>query len=57
MKKVAVIGATGYTGQELIRILVQHPEVQVHSAVSSSKGGKPFSSVYPSFSKNCRLHL
>ncbi|MBA3993662.1 MAG: N-acetyl-gamma-glutamyl-phosphate reductase [Cyanobacteria bacterium DS2.3.42] len=51
MKKVAVIGATGYTGQELIRILVQHPEVKVHSAVSSSKGGKPFASVYPSFSK------
>lgn len=51
MKKVAVIGATGYTGQELIRILVQHPNVQIHSAVSSSKSGKAFSSVYPSLSK------
>lgn len=51
MKKVAVVGATGYTGQELIRILVRHPNVQVHTAVSSRKSGKTFSSVYPSFSK------
>lgn len=51
MKKIAVVGATGYTGQELIRILVQHPNVKVHNAVSSSNSGKSYASVYPGLSK------
>lgn len=51
MKKVAVVGATGYTGQELIRILLQHPNVKVQTAVSSSSSGKTFASVYPGMSK------
>lgn len=51
MKKIAVVGATGYTGQELIRILVQHPNVKIHTAVSNSNSGKTFASVYPGLSK------
>jgi N-acetyl-gamma-glutamyl-phosphate reductase len=51
VKNVAVVGATGYTGQELIRLLVQHPSVKVHTAVSSSNTGKTFASVYPGLSK------
>lgn len=49
MKKVAIVGSTGYTGQELVRLLLQHEGVHIHSAVSSSNGGKPFSHVYPNF--------
>lgn len=49
MKKVAIVGATGYTGQELVRLLLQHDGVEIHSAVSNSNGGKSFSSVYPNF--------
>lgn len=49
MKKVAVIGATGYTGQELIRLLLQHEQVEIHSAVSHSNAGKKLASVYPNF--------
>jgi len=51
VKKVAVVGATGYTGQELVRLLLQHELTEVHSAVSQSNTGKPFSSVYPGFQK------
>lgn len=51
VKKVAIVGATGYAGQELVRILVQHPSVKIHTAVSSSSSGKTYSSVYPGLSK------
>lgn len=50
MKKVAVVGATGYTGQELIRLILQHEKVELHVAVSSSSGGKKLSEVYPNLS-------
>lgn len=39
--KVAVIGATGYTGMVLLRLLEAHPEVEQILAVSSSKPGEP----------------
>jgi N-acetyl-gamma-glutamyl-phosphate reductase len=55
MKKVAIIGATGYTGQELIRLLLQHDKVQIHAAVSRSYAGKQLSSVYPNFARTADL--
>lgn len=45
--KIAIIGATGYGGSELIRILHQHPEAQIHSIHSSSQAGKPLYTSYP----------
>jgi N-acetyl-gamma-glutamyl-phosphate reductase len=51
LKKVAVVGATGYTGQELIRLLLQHEKVEIQTAVSHSHHGKDFASVYPGFQK------
>jgi N-acetyl-gamma-glutamyl-phosphate reductase len=48
-KKVAVVGATGYTGQELIRLLLQHDHVKIQKAVSHSNEGKSFTSIYPGF--------
>ena len=38
--KAAVLGATGYTGQVLLRILAEHPEVKEIIAVSSSQAGR-----------------
>ncbi len=49
MVKVSVIGATGYAGVELMRLLVSHKEVSIVHAVSKSFAGKKLSSVYPSF--------
>jgi len=45
--KVAVIGATGYTGMVLLRLLEAHPEVTQIIAVSSSKPGEPLGSEDP----------
>lgn len=44
--KVAVIGASGYTGGELLRILATHREVEVVAATSREYSGKPLSSVH-----------
>ncbi|MFN8283689.1 MAG: N-acetyl-gamma-glutamyl-phosphate reductase [Chitinophagales bacterium] len=40
MIKVGIIGAAGYTGGELIRVLLQHPKVQIDFCFSRSQSGK-----------------
>lgn len=55
VKKVAVVGATGYTGQELVRLLLQHDRAQIHTAVSQSSDGKKLASVYPGLQKHTDL--
>ncbi len=46
--KVSVIGATGYTGAELLKILLKHPQVEIESITSQSFANKKISEVYPS---------
>ncbi|MEX0681288.1 MAG: N-acetyl-gamma-glutamyl-phosphate reductase [Balneolales bacterium] len=48
-KKIGVIGATGYTGSEIVRILSQHPEVDIVLITSESRAGEKFSDVHPFF--------
>lgn len=48
--KTAIIGATGYSGVELIRLLLQHPFVNIHSVVSTSAEGKSMGEIYPHLS-------
>ncbi len=48
MTRVAVVGATGYAGAELVRILAGHPEVKLAALTSRQYPGKLFSNVYPS---------
>lgn len=45
--KVGVVGATGYVGEELIRILSRHPEVEELVAVSRDFPGSPIDRVFP----------
>ena len=45
--KVAVIGASGYTGQELIRLLVMHPNVEIVGVTSRQEAGNSLSQVFP----------
>lgn len=47
--RVAVVGATGYTGAELLRILLGHPNVEVTSIIGQSKAGRPVAEALPSF--------
>jgi N-acetyl-gamma-glutamyl-phosphate reductase len=45
--KAGIIGGAGYTGGELIRLLIHHPDVAVSFIHSRSNAGKPVSSVHP----------
>lgn len=47
MIKVGIVGATGYTGSELLRILVTHPDVEIHIVTSRSEQGKPVTDLFP----------
>ena len=44
---VAVVGAAGYAGGELLRLLYQHPEVRDCVATSRSRGGAPIAEAHP----------
>ena len=48
MVKVAIFGASGYTGQELTRILLGHPDVQLVAVTSRRFAGLPVAEVFPS---------
>lgn len=48
MIRVGVVGATGYVGAELIRILAGHPCVEITSVTSRQYAGRRFEDVYPS---------
>ncbi|MEG2039311.1 MAG: N-acetyl-gamma-glutamyl-phosphate reductase [Oscillospiraceae bacterium] len=53
MIKVGIIGATGYAGAELVRILLAHPMVKLTKLSSVSFEGKAMSEVYPSLKSLC----
>jgi N-acetyl-gamma-glutamyl-phosphate/LysW-gamma-L-alpha-aminoadipyl-6-phosphate reductase len=51
MKSVGIIGASGYTGGELLRILVNHPEVEIKAATSRENAGEPLFRIHPQLRK------
>lgn len=57
MLKIAIVGASGYTGLELIRILHCHPEVAVTCLTSEQSAGKRISEVFPTLRGRCDLVL
>ncbi len=48
MIKIGIVGGTGYTGVELLRILATHPAAQLTAITSRKEDGLPVSSMYPS---------
>lgn len=54
---IAIVGATGYTGSELVRLLLQHPHVRIHTITSESSAGKPFPEVHPQFAGLAETNL
>ncbi|MGI5848777.1 MAG: N-acetyl-gamma-glutamyl-phosphate reductase [Christensenellales bacterium] len=56
MPKVTVVGATGYAGVELMRILSGHKKTKIVHAVSKSFAGKHLGDIFPSF-KSCDYQL
>jgi len=55
MIKAGVIGATGYAGAELVRILSGHPDVSLTVVTSRQYAGVPFSDVYPAMAGSVLL--
>jgi N-acetyl-gamma-glutamyl-phosphate reductase len=55
MIKVAVIGGSGYTGAELLRILSRHPQVKITSVTSEQSVGKRVGEVFPSLQPRLSL--
>lgn len=55
--KAGVIGATGYAGAELVRLLARHPHASIAAVSSVSFEGKKLSEVYPSLSGVCDMTL
>ncbi len=53
--KVAVVGATGYTGQELVRLLVHHPNAELVAVTSRSYVGKRLSDVFPNLRRQVSI--
>jgi len=45
--KVAVVGASGYTGLELLRILLRHPEFEIAAVTSEQRAGRDVGDVFP----------
>jgi N-acetyl-gamma-glutamyl-phosphate reductase len=57
MIRVAIIGATGYTGLELIKILLRHPEVEITTLTSRSEGNPHVASVHPQLAGRIDLQM
>lgn len=55
MLKVGIVGGTGYTGVELLRLLAQHPEVSFSAITSRKEAGLPVSDLFQSL--RGRVHL
>ncbi|MFO0995089.1 MAG: N-acetyl-gamma-glutamyl-phosphate reductase [Alphaproteobacteria bacterium] len=45
--KVAILGASGYTGAELVRLLARHPRVELAALTAERQAGKPLGDVFP----------
>ena len=48
MIKAGIVGGTGYTGVELLRLLAQHPNVELKAITSRKEAGKAVSAIFPS---------
>lgn len=55
MIKVGIVGGTGYTGVELLRLLAQHPGVDITAITSRGDAGTPVSDMFPSLRKRVNL--
>ena len=47
MTRVSIVGASGYVGGELVRLLLRHPQVSIHQVTSERLAGKPISVPHP----------
>lgn len=53
--KVGIVGGTGYTGVELLRLLAQHPDVELSVITSRGEAGLPVADMFPSLRRRVDL--
>ena len=57
MTRVAILGATGYSALELIKLLLRHPQAEIVAVTSRQEGRPPIASVHPSLTGRLELPL
>src|SRR5512143_3232748 len=57
MTRVAILGATGYTALELIRLLLRHPHAEIVAVTSRQEGQPHVAAIHPSLSGRLDLRL
>ncbi|MBC8325826.1 MAG: N-acetyl-gamma-glutamyl-phosphate reductase [Verrucomicrobia subdivision 3 bacterium] len=50
--KTAIVGASGYSGEELVRLLLGHPRAELAAVTSRQYAGQPLSAIFPRFAGN-----
>jgi N-acetyl-gamma-glutamyl-phosphate reductase len=55
MIKAGIVGGTGYTGVELLRLLAQHPDVELRAITSRKEAGTPVAAMFPSLRRHVDL--
>jgi N-acetyl-gamma-glutamyl-phosphate reductase len=55
MVEVGVVGASGYAGGELLRLLLRHPQLSLRLAVSETYAGKPLTAAFPGLARQSDL--
>src|SRR5688500_18686489 len=57
MVRVGILGATGYTALELIKLLLRHPQVKIEALTSRQEGRPHISSIHPALTGRIDLNL
>jgi N-acetyl-gamma-glutamyl-phosphate reductase len=52
IKKVAVVGASGYSGEELVGLLLRHPHVELVAVTSRQNAGRTLAQIFPKFASH-----
>ncbi len=53
-KKVAIVGASGYSGEELVKLLLNHPHAELVAVTSRQNAGQTLAQVFPKFASHPR---
>ena len=52
--RIGILGASGYTGAELLRLLALHPGVEIRLLTADRQAGKPLSEIFPHLGRSRR---
>ena len=56
-KRIAIVGASGYSGEELVRLLLNHPLVDLVAITSRQSAGQSLGQVFPKFASHPKSKL